>query len=95
LDLEDVTDLSMGVIWKFGKGTGLLYPSIRVWGKKGLFYGLGASSLQGFEPKYYSNSKILSIPTNVSAITAIFLNGSLWITHQRKYSNTGKGNVTP
>ena len=30
LDHEDVTNLSIGAIWNFGKGTGLLVPSIRV-----------------------------------------------------------------
>jgi len=36
LDPEDVTYLSMGAVWSFGKGTGLLLPSIRVWGTKSL-----------------------------------------------------------
>ena len=37
LDHEDIMDLSIGAIWNFGKGTGLLQPSVRLWGKKGLF----------------------------------------------------------
>ena len=55
-------NLFVGEIWNFGKGTGLLYPSDRSWGTKGLFYGLGTSGPGGFEPKYYSNSQqILSL----------------------------------
>jgi hypothetical protein len=37
LDLEDIRKLSIGAIWDFGKGTGLLYPSDRSWGTMGLF----------------------------------------------------------
>jgi len=36
-DPEDIMDLSIGVIWNFGKETGLLQPSVRIWGTKGLF----------------------------------------------------------
>jgi len=34
---EDVMNLTMGVIWKFDKGTGLLYPSDKSWSTKSLF----------------------------------------------------------
>jgi len=34
---RDIRKLSTGAIWKFGKGTGLLYPSIRSWGTNSLF----------------------------------------------------------
>jgi hypothetical protein len=37
LDSDDIKKLSIGVIWNFGKGTGLLYPSDRLRGTKGLF----------------------------------------------------------
>ena len=54
LDPEDVANLNMGAMWNFGKGTGLHYTSIRVWGTKVLFLGLGASGPQRLEPRYYS-----------------------------------------
>jgi len=37
LDPEDIEKLSTGAIWNFGKGTGLLEPSNRLWGTKGMF----------------------------------------------------------
>ena len=36
LDPEDVANMSIGAIWNFGKGTGLLQPSFRLWGTEGL-----------------------------------------------------------
>ena len=35
LDPEDVKRLRQGAIWSFSKGTGLLWPGIRLWGTKG------------------------------------------------------------
>jgi hypothetical protein len=35
LDPEAITILSLGVIWNFGKGTGLSWVDIRLWGTKG------------------------------------------------------------
>jgi hypothetical protein len=46
--------VSVGAIWNFGKGTGLLLPSEGPWDTMGLFYGLGASDPEGLETKYYS-----------------------------------------
>jgi len=37
LDLEDIKSLSIGAIWNFNNGTGLLWPGIRLWGTKGPF----------------------------------------------------------
>jgi len=37
LDREDVTNLNMGTIWSFGKGTGLPYPSINYGAQKASF----------------------------------------------------------
>ena len=39
LDPEDITILSVGAIWNFGKGTGLYRADIRLWGTKGLSIG--------------------------------------------------------
>jgi hypothetical protein len=36
LDPDDIINLSIGANWNFSKGTGLLEPSIRLWGTKGL-----------------------------------------------------------
>jgi len=54
LDPEDIRNLSIGAIWNFGKGTGFLEPTIRLWGTKDLFKGLGALGPQGVELKYCS-----------------------------------------
>jgi len=35
LDPEDIKFLSLGAIWNFGKGTGLFWADIRLWGTKG------------------------------------------------------------
>jgi hypothetical protein len=35
LDPEDIKILSLGAIWNFGKGTGLSWADIRLWGTKG------------------------------------------------------------
>ena len=34
LDQEDIKSLSMGVIWNFGKGTGLSWADIKLWGTR-------------------------------------------------------------
>jgi hypothetical protein len=54
LDHADVINISIGAIWNFGKGTGLLYPSVRSWGTKGLFSGPGTLGPEGLKPTYYS-----------------------------------------
>jgi len=35
LDPEDIKILSLGAIWNCGKGTGLSWVDIRLWGTKG------------------------------------------------------------
>jgi len=35
LDSEDIEILSLGVTWNFGKGTGLCWADVRLWGAKG------------------------------------------------------------
>ena len=35
LDPDDIKILSLGAIWNFGKGTGLSWADIRLWGTKG------------------------------------------------------------
>jgi len=35
LDPQDIKILSLGAIWNFGKGTGLSWVDIRLWGTKG------------------------------------------------------------
>jgi len=35
LDPEDTKILNLGAIWNFGKGTGLSWADIRLWGTKG------------------------------------------------------------
>jgi len=37
LDHEDITNLSIGVIWNFGKVTGIPLPCTRLWGTRGMF----------------------------------------------------------
>ena len=54
LDLENVRSLSLGAIWNFGKGTGLPWLGIRLWGTTGLSKGLGASGPDGVKPNHYS-----------------------------------------
>jgi len=34
LDQEDIKILNLGAIWNFGKGTGLSWADIRLWGTK-------------------------------------------------------------
>jgi hypothetical protein len=36
LEAGDIKILSLGAIWNFGKGTGLSWAYIRLWGTKGL-----------------------------------------------------------
>jgi len=38
LEPEDINILSLGAIWNFGKGTGLSWADIRLWGTKGPVY---------------------------------------------------------
>jgi len=38
LDPEDINFLNLGLIWNFGKGTGLSWADIRLCGTKGPFY---------------------------------------------------------
>jgi len=33
LDPEDIKTLNLGAMWTFGKGTGLFWAYIRLWGK--------------------------------------------------------------
>ena len=35
LDPEDINILNLGTIWNFGKGTGLSWVDIKLWGTKG------------------------------------------------------------
>ena len=37
LYLEDIKIISLGTIWNFKSGTGLLWPIVRLWGTKGPF----------------------------------------------------------
>jgi hypothetical protein len=53
LDPDYVRILSLGAIWNLCEGPGLPRLGIRVWGPKGLFYGLGALGPKGIEPNYY------------------------------------------
>jgi hypothetical protein len=54
-DPEDIKILSLRAIWNLGKGTGLPWLDIRLWGTKSPSKGRGASGPQGLKPNYYLN----------------------------------------
>jgi hypothetical protein len=47
LDPEDVRSISLGAIWNFNKGTGLLRLGHQIMGQKGPVQRAGASGLKG------------------------------------------------
>ena len=64
LDPEDITNLSKGAIWNFGKVTGPFYPSIRIWSTKGLL-GLGELAHKGLNPNAIPFSSVLCKRMNI------------------------------
>ena len=55
LDPEDVKSLSLGAIWNFRKGTGLVGLDVRLWGYKGSVC----------RPRWIGTERVLNLITNV------------------------------